>query len=207
MMAAPARLNFLLVALILPAVLLAGEPDKEIFPSPVAAGSHLVGGGFSFSSAGKSYYDNAAGDRTQEWTVQPGGGYFLTDGLALAFHLEGRWFTQGEVRNFSYAMGPVLEYYWDTTGGEEARGKILPYAGVGYLWGKSRDESPTGDIDYNSGMTTLAVGMAWMLSNEVATDISVNYRTGHFIQKDPEDGGSSSADRWTVLIGFKAFLP
>lgn len=195
-----------MMVLILPTMVLAGETGSSFPPSPVAAGGNLVGGGLSFSSAGKNYYENADGDRTQEWTVQPGGGYFITNGLALGFHLEGRWFAQGDLRKFTYAMGPVLEYYWDTTGGEEAKGKILPYIGAGYLWGKSKEESPAGTLNFNSGMTTLIAGMAWMVSSQVATDISVNYQTGHFTEKEPFEGPTLNADRWTVLIGFKAFL-
>lgn len=206
----PARISLLLplfMMVFLPTMTRAAVSGDGANPSPVARGGNLVAGSFSFSSAGDGYYENPAGDRTQEWSVRPGGGYFVIDGLALNFHLEGSWFTQGETRVTTYQMGPVMEYYWDTTGGEDPRGKILPYAGLGYLWGQSRDESPAFNTKYNSGLTTMSVGLAWMVSSQVATDISINYRTGRFTQKIPEDGLGRQANRLTVMIGFKAFIP
>lgn len=191
----------------LPAPAAAGDPTPTGDRSPVARGGNIVSGSLSFSSAGDGYYENSEGERTQEWTVRPGGGHFIADGWALSFHLVGRWFTQGEVRNTDYAMGPVLEYYWDTSGDEAAKGKILPYGGLGYLWGQARNESPAGKTKFNSGLTTLTAGLAWMVSSQVATDISVNYLTGRFTQKVPEDGLAREADRWTLMIGFKAFIP
>jgi hypothetical protein len=179
---------------------------QEGSAGPVTRGTKIYAGSFSFSSAGEGFYENAAGDRTQEWTVRPGGAVFVADGLAMGFHLEGRWFTQGEIRRISYSMGPVLEYYWDTTGGDEPAGRVLPYLGGGYLWGQTRDESPAGNTKHNSGMVSLNAGLAWLLSDQVAADIAVNYRTGRFIEKVPRDGPESRADRWTLLIGFKAFV-
>ncbi len=173
---------------------------------PVDRGGQLFGGSFSFSSAGDGYYERETGERTQEWTVAPGGGHFIADGLALGFHLEGRWFMQGEVRRTAYTMGPTLTYYHDTTGGDDPAGHVLPYLGVGYLWGQARDESPAGNSKHNSGETSLTAGMAWMLSSQVATDIALNFRTGRFTEKIPEDGLARASDRWTLFIGLKAFL-
>ncbi len=179
---------------------------------PVDRGRTLFGGGFSFSSAGDGYYQNAQGDRTQEWTVRPGGGYFVADGLALNFHFEGQWFAQGDNRRTSYTMGPVVEYYWDTTGrpdaqGDPVRGHVLPYLGLGYLWGQDRLGSADIQTKHNSGLVHLALGMSWMVSDHVATDISLAYRFGRFTQKVPEDGLARQADRWILYVGIKAFVP
>jgi len=195
------------IALIAGPVSAAGNGNGETRKGPVARGNNLLGGSLSFSSAGNGYYQDQDGDRTQEWTVCPGGGYFVSDGLAFCFHLEGRWFSQGDVRRTSYAMGPVLEYYWDTTGGEESRGKILPYVGLGYLWGQDRDESAAGTAKYNSGLVTVSAGLAWLLSDQVATDIALNYRSGRFTEKIPEDGRALRADRFSIFLGIKVFLP
>lgn len=195
--------TLLLASLAAGPLALSAEPG----PSLVAKGGKFVAGSFSFSSAGDSYYQNEAGDRTQEWSVLPGGGRFVADGLALGFHLEGNWFTQGEVRRTAYAMGPVLEYYLDTIGGGDRVGRVLPYAGIGYLWGQARDESPAGRTKHNSGEVSLTAGMAWLLSDQVAADLSANYRNGRFTQKAPLDGVAYASDRWTLFFGFKAFLP
>ena len=192
----------LLLVLLLAAAAQAGPLDR---------GNKIFAGSFSFSSAGDGYHDNADGQRTQEWMVRPGGGAFVADGLALNFHVEGQWFSQGEVRRSSYTMGPVVEYYLDTTGkpdagGDPLRGHVLPYAGVGYLWGQDRLESPGGGTKHNSGLVHLALGMSWLLSDQVATDFSLAYRFGRFTQKVPEDGRALEADRWTLYVGVKAFV-
>lgn len=183
---------------------LAGEGSQN---SPVAEGRNMVMGSFSFSSAGGNYFEDEEDNRTQEWTVHPGGGHFISDGLLLGFHMEGRWFAQGDFTRVSYAVGPVLEYYWDNSEAGAVQGELLPYMGLGYLWGQDRDESPAGKTKYNSGQASLTAGLSWLLSNQVATDISINYRFGHYFEKVPEEGNGIKANRWGLMLGFKAFLP
>ena len=170
-------------------------------------GSHLVGGSFTFSSAGDTYYENTDGDRTQEWIVRPIGGYFVVDNLAMDLHIEGRWFTQGDVLNTHYSMGPVMQYYFDVVGEDEPKGHAVPYLGLGYLWGLAREESPGSELKFKSGMWALSAGVSWMLSSVVAMDFEVNYQTGEFTEKIPVDGVSRDANRISLFLGVKAFLP
>jgi|GEM_PF-3536248 len=169
-------------------------------------GTHLVGGSLSFTSAGGDHFENEAGDRTEEWTLRPGGGTFVLRQVALSFHLEGQWFSQGDVRITRYAIGPTADFYFDTVGDEDPRGYALPYLGIGYLWGTSRDESASAEYRYNSGMFTATAGLTWLLTDHVATDFQVNYRSGRYTEKKPESSVNRNADRWSFFFGFKAFL-
>ena len=170
-------------------------------------GSHLVGGSFTFSSAGDTYFENSDGDRTQEWIVRPAGGYFALDNLAIDLHLEGRWFTQGELLNSHYSMGPVLQYYFDVVGEDEPKGHAIPYLGLGYLWGLAREDRSDSELKFKSGMWSLSGGVSWMLSSVMAMDFEINYQTGEFTEKTPVDGVSRDANRISLFLGVKAFLP
>lgn len=173
----------------------------------LARGTHLVGGSFTFSSAGDVYYENSGGDRTQEWIVRPGGGYFAADNLAIDLHIEGRWFIQGENRSSHYSMGPILQYYFDVVGDDDPKGYAIPYLGLGYLWGLAREDRIDSEAKFNSGMWTMSAGLSWMLSNTVALDLELNYQTGEFTEKIPVDGVSRDANRISFFVGIKAFLP
>ena len=170
-------------------------------------GNRLIGGSFTFSSAGNSYYENSDGDRTQEWVVRPGGGYFVVDNLALDLHVEGRWFIQGDVRSSHYAMGPVLQYYFDTVGEDEPKGHAVPYLGLGYLWGLAREDRPDSEEKFTSGMWSMSAGLTWMLSDLIGMDLEFNYQTGEFTEKIPVDGVARDANRISFFVGVKAFLP
>lgn len=170
-------------------------------------GSHLVGGSFTFSSAGDTYYENTDGDRTQEWIVRPSGGYFVVDNLALDLHIEGRWFTQGEVLNSHYSLGPVMQYYFDTVGEDEPKGHAIPYLSLGYLWGLAREDRADSELKFKSGMWSMSAGLSFMLSSVVAMDFEINYQTGEFTEKVPVDGISRDANRISLFLGVKAFLP
>lgn len=199
-------LLWLVLMLFLPAAAAAAAPagDGSRFPS---RGTRLAGGSFSFSSAGDTHYENSAGDRTQEWSLRPGGGYFVADGWALDLHVEGRWFSQGPVWSSQYNLGPVLEYYFDVVGDDHPRGHAVPYLGLGYLWGHAREENPLGDRKFNSGLWSISGGLSWLLSDVVATDLEINYRRGVFTEKVPLDGLQRDADRISFFLGIKAFLP
>ncbi len=179
-----------------------GKPESFL-----KQGSHLVGGSFTFSSAGDTYYENAEGDRTQEWIVRPIGGYFVADNLAIDLHIEGRWFIQGEVLNSHYSMGPVMQYYFDVVGDDEPKGHAIPYLGLGYLWGLAREDRADSELKYKSGMWSMGAGVSWMLSSVVAMDFEFNYQTGEFTEKVPVDGVSRDANRISLFLGVKAFLP
>ena len=181
----------------------AGNPNAPFLKK----GSRLVGGGVTFSSAGNKFYENSAGDRTQEWTVRPGGGYFLADNLAFPLHLEGRWFIQGDNWNSHYSMGPVMQYYFDVVGDDPPRGHAVPYLALGYLWGQARLDGTDFESKFNSGMWTMSAGLSWMLSDVVATDLEWNYQVGEFTEKVPVDGVSRDANRFSFFLGIKAFLP
>ena len=170
-------------------------------------GTRLVGGSFTFSSAGNTYYENSDGDRTQEWIVRPGGGYFVADKLALDLHVEGRWFIQGDVRSSHYSMGPTLQYYFDTVGEDEPKGHAVPYLGLGYLWGLAREDRSDSEAKFNSGMWSMSAGITWMLSDLIGLDLEFNYQTGEFTEKIPVDGVARDANRISFFVGVKAFLP
>ncbi len=170
-------------------------------------GTRLVGGSFTFSSAGNTYFENGDGDRTQEWTLRPGGGYFVADNLALDLHVEGRWFIQGDVRSSHYSMGPTLQYYFNVVGDDDPQGRVIPYLGLGYLWGHAREDGAGSEEKFNSGMWSMSAGLSWMLSGVLAMDFEVNYQTGEFTEKVPVDGVARGADRVGFFIGVKAFLP
>lgn len=181
--------------------------EAEPVANFLAKGTRLVGGSFSFSSAGNTYHQNSDGDRTQEWTLRPGGGYFVVDQLALDLHLEGTWFTQGDVLSSHYSLGPVLEYYFDVVGDDDPKGHAVPYLALGYLWGQAREEGSDYETKFNSGMWTMSAGLSWMLSDVVATDLELNYRVGEFTEKVPVDGVKRDSDRVSFFLGIKAFLP
>lgn len=169
-------------------------------------GARTIHGSFSFSSAGDGFFQNAEGDRTQEWTLTPGGGYFIASGVALTLAIEGSWFTLGEVTSSEYSMGPVLEYYFDTVGDDDPQGHTIPYLGAGYLWGTVKEETATSNTKYVSSLLTLTAGLAWMMSDHIATDIAINYRVGEYTEKYPLDGAEYAANRWSVFIGIKGFI-
>jgi hypothetical protein len=175
--------------------------------APLAAGVRVFTGSIAFSSAGGSYYANDAGDRTQEWILQPGGGVFVADGLACNLLASGTWFRQGGVVANHYEIGPTAEYYFDTVGDDPAKGHALPYVGAGYLWGKVRGEMPGSTTSYNSGVVLLKAGLAWMIAENAAADIAVQCRFGTYTQKRPQDGPRFHGDRWTIHWGMKVFLP
>ena len=170
-------------------------------------GSRLVGGGISFSSAGNTYYENLSGDRTQEWIVRPGGGFFMADNLAFALHMEGRWLIQGDAWSSHYSIGPVMQYYFDVVGEDDPKGHAIPYLGLGYLWGQAREDGLDFESKFNSGMWSMSAGISWMISNVVATDLELNYQVGEFTEKVPLDGLARDADRISFFLGVKAFLP
>ena len=189
-------------------VLLASASFAEETTAPILQkGSRLIGGSVSFTSAGNSYFENSAGDRTQQWALRPGGGLFVADQLAFSLHLDGRWFTQGENWSSHYSMGPVLQYYFDTVGQDDAKGHALPYLSLGYLWGQAREDGVGFETKFNSKMWSVSAGLSWMLSDVVATDLELNYQIGQFTEKIPVDRISQDADRISFFLGFKAFLP
>ena len=198
-----------LVPTLLPALTLLLLASAAAAGGPVSKGTEIFTGAISYSSAGRAYYEDADGKRTQEWVMTPGGGIFVIDGLAVELVLEGRWFSQGGLREDYWGWGPKVEYYLDTTGGDEPAGHALPYVGLAYLWGKTKLETPgsTDSTRFNSGMTSLSVGVSYLMTNHVAADLVVNYRIGTYSQKSPVDGVDYKADRWTVLLGIKAFIP
>ena len=179
---------------------------SAVVAGPVSKGNEVYSGAISYSSAGGSYYENATGDRTHEFIMTPGGGLFLRDGLAVNVILEGRWFSHGGVRDDYYSIGPRLEYYWDTTGGEDAKGHWLPHVGLAYLWGRAELESPDSLEKFNTGMTSMSVGVDHMLTDHVAGTLTINYRVGHYNRTDSGEGANLKANRWIVLLGIKAFV-
>lgn len=195
-----------MVRILLIAVLLAAAQPAAA-RSPLAEGGHVVAGSIAFSSAGGDYYADDAGNRTQEWSLQPGGGVFVADGLALNLLAVGTWFRQGGVVFDHYELGPVAEYYFDTIGDDDPRGHAVPYLGAGYLWGRARSELPGSSSTYNSGSGLLKAGLAWMLSGDAAADITMQYRFGTFTEKEPQGGPKSHGDRWSLYWGLKVFLP
>ncbi len=199
-------MKFLLIAVLLLVFFSASlaEEPAEVF---LQKGSRLVGGGLSFSSAGDKYYENSAGDRTQQWAVRPGGGYFVANNLAFALHMEGRWFIQGDIWSSHYSIGPVMQYYFDVVGEDDPKGHAVPYLGLGFLWGQAREDGTDFESKFNSGMWSMSAGLSWMLSNVVATDLEFNYQVGEFTEKVPVDGVSRNADRFSFFLGIKAFLP
>ncbi len=192
-----------LLLMLLCSVSVAQEPTASFLQK----GTRLVGGGFTFSSAGEKYFENNEGDRTQQWAVQPGGGYFVADNLAFALTIEGRWFIQGDIWSSHYSMGPSLQYYFDVVGEDDPKGHAVPYLELGYLWGQAREDGTDFESKFNSGMWSMSVGLSWMLSDVVATDLELNYQVGEFTEKIPVDGVSRNANRISFFLGIKAFLP
>jgi len=175
--------------------------------SPVDRGRRVATGSVSFSSGGGSYYADGDGNRTQEWSLQPGGGVFVAHGVAVNLLASGTWFRQGGVVANHYEFGPTVEYYVDTVGDGEARGRSLPYVGAGVLWGRARSEAAGVETTWNSACMMLKAGLSWLLLDSVATDISVMHRFGTFEQKAPVDGAMRHGNRWTLHLGLKIFLP
>ncbi len=202
----PQKISLVLVAGMM--LLVLSQAWAEDQPkSFLSRGTHLVGGSFTFSSAGDTYFENSDGDRTQEWIVRPGGGYFFADNLAFDLHIEGRWFIQGDVESSHYSMGPIMQYYFNTVGSDDPKGHAIPYLGLGYLWGLARQEAAGSEAKFSSGMWSMSAGLSWMLSNVVAVDLELNYLTGEFTEQVPVDGVARDANRISFFIGVKAFLP
>ncbi len=196
-----------MVQRILIAACLAALAAPALAGSPLAKGGRVVTGSIAFSSSGGAYYADARGGRSQEWVVQPGGGVFVADGLALNLLAAGNWFRQGDVVANHFEMGPTAEYYFDTLEDRDNQGRGVPYLGLGYLWGQARSELPGAASTHNSGLWLLKAGVAWMVADFAAADIAVQYRTGTFTQKRPLDGPEFPGNRWTVHWGMKVFLP
>lgn len=184
-----------------------GVPQKATATAPMfAKGARTVHGSFSFSSGGQEFLQNSEGDRTQEWTIAPAGGYFIAPGLALKLAFEGTWFAQGDISTSEYSLGPVVEYYFDTIKDASPRGHAVPYLGAGYLWGTFRESSAESNAKYVSGLFTFTGGLAWMLADHLAFDIAINFKAGEYTAKIPHDGEKFSADRWSVFLGLKGFI-
>ncbi len=194
------------VALLLLILVGSATQAEEIAAKFMQKGSRVVGGGITFSSAGNTYYENSSGDRTQQWAVRPGGGFFIADNLAFALHMEGRWFVQGDIWSSHYSMGPALQYYFDVVGEDAPKGHAIPYLSLGYLWGQAREDTADFESKFNSGMWSMSAGLSWMLSDVVATDFEFNYQVGEFTEKIPVDGVSRDANRFSFFLGIKAFL-
>jgi hypothetical protein len=175
---------------------------------PLDAGTRVVTGSIAFSSAGGGYYADEGGNRTEEWSLQPGGGMFVADGLALNLLAAGTWYRQGSIVSNHYEFGPTVEYYLQTFDDDkDVRGRAVPYLGTGVLWGRARTESAGVESAWNSVCGLARVGLAWMVLDRVASDIAVVYRFGSYEQKQPVDGDKEHGNRWTVNWGMKVFLP
>lgn len=175
--------------------------------SPLVRGGRVLAGSLTFSSAGGSTYAGDAGDRTQEWSVQPAGGLLVANGLAVNLLLSGTWFRQGDLVSNRYEMGPTLAYYFDTVGDDDAVGHAIPYLESGVLWGRAHSEVPGTVTSTNSTCVQVGGGLAWMLAERIAADISVIHRFGTDTQKEPLDGPRTHGNRWRLHWGLKVFLP
>ena len=60
---------------------------------------------------------------------------------------------------------------------------------------------------YNSTCGLLRAGLAWMVAERIAVDISVMHRWGSYTEKEPLDGPRTHGNRWTAHWGLKVFLP
>ncbi len=196
--------KFMLVAILLCAT--ASDAADSEGPSFLKKGTRIINGHFSFSSAGNTYFENPEGDRTQEWILSSGGGYFIANQWSVSLHMEGRWFIQGDFWNSQYSIGPILHRYFDFVGGDDPAGHVVPYLSMGYLWGQARVDDTNFESKYNSGMVTMSAGISWMMTEAIATDLEFNYQIGQFEEKIPVDQITRDANRFSLLLGIKVFL-
>ncbi|MFC2152427.1 outer membrane beta-barrel protein [Bacteroidota bacterium] len=163
-------------------------------------GSLELGGNIYLLSGGGEAFEDADGNRTFRFNLNPEFMIFVVPSLAVGAELQLSFYSSGDYSNNTVGIGPALTYY---IAGHRDQ-KLYPYVGVSYLFTSYSYNYSSSDSggDSRNTITTPKLGLLVMLSDAVAMNAEFNYRSYNFdIGDSPESG-----NELYIGIGIKAFI-
>lgn len=151
-------------------------------------GNWIIGGASNLNFKSNKYTTKSGssstdGQKTSSFSVMPSAGYFVIKNLAVGLELEYDITTQNEtisngfelketkVKTTTLAALPSATYYFTTDS------KAFPYigAGAGYAASRTKTDIVSSDFKTNYFVWKVKGGIAYMITQNVALDLGLNY--------------------------------
>ena len=164
--------------------------------SPVAKGSMMLSGGFSYFSQSGDLYEIGTGEALNTYTIVPGFGYFISPGLMIGADLSFINITRGSASRHTFSFGPTITYYVGADrANAESKGMVFPYLGAFAALGTTTSDVTTTSFGGQGGIV-------YMVSNAVGIDCGVNIS----FDKWSVDSYSTNGTSLQVAAGITAFV-
>lgn len=159
--------------------------SSAVGTEPIQKGNWIVGGGI-----GSLGYDFDA--EKFNIALEPGAGYFVSDGIAIGLKLIADFATIKDADNvFNYGLLPFARYYFPE--GSSSTGRFFAEAKAGIAGSKGGD-----DVNFGFGA---GLGYAHFVSRTVALEALVGYNDLAGASSVGTQGGLG------LMVGFQIYLP
>lgn len=173
-------------------------------------GSIMAGGNFSLDFDKAKYKSGSTsvdGEKTTTLTINPVGGYFIMDGLAVGADLtietsKDKYENDDEFGYTHIALGPFVKYYHSS--GFFGLGSF----GLGSAKSKSTDAASgiTSETTYGVSAWRLGAGYAIFLNDNVSLEPMLSYGSTSLKNKDADPEQKSISSGLSISVGFQIFL-
>ncbi len=176
----------------------------------IAKGSLFFGGGFNINS---NKTETAADDlKSSSFSIEPSGGYFISDNLAIGLDLG---FTSSTLTNedkeSEFAFGPFVRFYKFLD--DESKFAIYGQGVIDFSSGKNDPNDPLlNETKFGSTTVYVAPGFAYFFNKKWALDFQL--RGISFTSSDPnknvdnnkQTGFNFGASSFSPSLGFRYFI-
>ena len=173
--------------------------------APIEKGSTILDGTLFFKSQSGDLWENGDGDAfttisfgnggfsgfSEELSLTPAFGYFISDGLMLGGQFAWTRYAQGDDDLSIFAVGPTVGYYFNVSKERtEVKGSVYPYIRAFFNYGNF----DSGDVKiWQYGGQG---GILWMLSGAVALDAALQFKGDSW-----DLGGPDNVTGTTLMLG------
>ncbi len=171
--------------------------------NPIDKGSIMLGGSLYFQSQGGDLYKEGGDDGQTTIGISPNVGYFIAPSIMIGAMVDWTKWSQGDYKISEMSLGPTVGYFFNMNSAE-VKGSIYPYVAGFFMYSSFKDED--GENEDKATATSFGGkgGIMYMLSEAVALDINLMYRSDSY----KPDGADESVSGSTIKVGagIQAFI-
>jgi len=175
--------------------------------TPIDKGSMMLGGNVYFQSSGGDLYKMGGDDGQTEIGITPNLGYFIAPSIMIGAMIDWTQWSQGDYKDSQMGFGPMVGYFFNMNSAE-VKGSIYPYVSGFMMYSMLKYEEP-GDPEEKAKVMSFGGkgGIMYMMTETVALDINLMYRSDSYKMTDPvEDEESTTGSVIKVGVGIQAFI-
>ncbi len=174
-------------------------------------GSMELAGSIAFTKSSGDLYENADGDGSTSFAINPAVGYFVIPGLEIGGQLLIAKESQGDNSSSQFGIGPGFTYY---IGGAQKK-TMYPFLTATFMITSTTHKSTyseimlakaagTSESKYSGTSIELGGGVLKMLSKAVGLNVQVTYAMNGSKHEDADE--ATKGNELSIWAGISAFI-